>query len=526
MGALERRLRRVDVFDDNDDINDWMARRNAFAATRAEAEGAGRQAWIDAITSGREISAARPSDVMALGSGASSAGSKPGENISVMEPEQPGVDAIQTSRPDGDLKQPPRFRFVSAKPGDSISRLVGSNDPRAIGRFLSLNNMDPGAATIRPGLSYVTPTAFDDASDEETDAGRRLLAADNTRIAMQRGERARRDVEATRFAALLNAGRNVWTGELVRSPAPQPSPKSSVRPAPVPRTWPDNSPTAKRAIGEAAETAGQGYGVLRAGWHTTEDAATIARLFNPLDPLLSAPGEAAWDRVIGGSRRILSGVARRVGNPNLLSSDLERLNVAMNPEATPMSNTMWGEAGRRFRIGANQGEALTLLAPIEAGPTVAKLIEAAAVAREAPAVERYVRAALPPEEAEYMLQPYEGMGAHYVPRRARLPGWMGGGPLPSWIMDSPLNVSKLEGANRWQQFRHHYKNDLKYRGGKVSGRSGKGSGWSGKRYGWERNGPLTRMIDGLPADAKGLVGGGAVATASLPLHVNYEDPTP
>lgn len=101
-----------------------------------------------------------------------------------------------------------------------------------------------------------------------------------------------------------------------------------------------------------------------------------------------------------------------------------------------------------------------------------------------------------------------------------------GGPLPSWIMDSPLNVSKLEGANRWQQFRHHYKNDLKYRGGKVSGRSGKGSGWSGKRYGWERNGPLTRMIDGLPADAKGLVGGGAVATASLPLHVNYEDPTP
>lgn len=52
----------------SDSIEDWMARRNADAHRLArDAEAAGREAWERATTTGENLAAMRPSDVLALG---------------------------------------------------------------------------------------------------------------------------------------------------------------------------------------------------------------------------------------------------------------------------------------------------------------------------------------------------------------------------------------------------------------------------------------------------------------------------
>lgn len=506
--------RRVDVFDDADDIDDWMLGRSAQVAGRAKDEAAGRQTWEDGTRDGVPVSAARPSDLIALGKSTAPPADPDGSAGYAQAHTSEGgssVEPADLAAPDGPLVTTPRLRFVSAKPGDSISSLVGSNDPAAIGRFLSLNNMEPGQSTIRSGLSYVVPTSFDDASHDERAAGHRALGTDNRRVAAIRADRARRQADIDRQARLLLAGRNIWTGVPVSSPAPRRASPPKAPSHPRPRSWMDDSSLAKKNAGAAAEMVGQGYGVLRGGWHTVKSLGTAARLFNPLDPFLSPDGEAAWDQVMRNGRRYVSGIKRRVAHPGLLADDLHNLNVALNPNATPMAGTLSGELKRRFDIGANQGEAALNLAPVLPGGRVARALEAMVVAKEAPAVAAYVRATLPPEEAAYMLEPYQGMGAHYVPRRTKMPSLLGGGPLPSWFIDSPFNVSELQGATRWQQYKHHFMNDPKYGGGRLPNRRGKGSGWSGRRYGWERNGPITRAIEGLPADTQGLIGGAAVA---------------
>ena len=117
------------------------------------------------------------------------------------------------------------LRFEAARPGDSISRLVGSSDPRAIGKFLSLNGMDGRDSTLRSGRSYVVPTRCDDATAREAKAGEALLGADNSRLmasAEQRTDRARQ-------GELLLQGRNIWTAESVRRRPDEVA---------VPRAWP------------------------------------------------------------------------------------------------------------------------------------------------------------------------------------------------------------------------------------------------------------------------------------------------
>jgi hypothetical protein len=189
-------------------------------------------------------------------------------------------------------------------------------------------------------------------------------------------------------------------------------------------------------------------------------------------------------------------------------------NEKLNPYATPIADTLPGELQRRFGIGANQGETAFNVGSLLFGGEIAKGLEGIAVARELPRVEKYVRANAP-DLAEYMLEPYprEGMGAHYVPRKTKWPDILGGGPLPSKLINSKFNVSRLPNANRFQQYKYHFENDPSYYGGPVRGRQGKGTGWSGEKdFGWRRNDPLTRTVVGMPADTRGLVGG-AIASS-------------
>jgi hypothetical protein len=55
--------------DDFDDIEAWMAQRNADVAQRQDAEDAGRAAWDQATRSGQDLAAAQPGDLVAIGAG-------------------------------------------------------------------------------------------------------------------------------------------------------------------------------------------------------------------------------------------------------------------------------------------------------------------------------------------------------------------------------------------------------------------------------------------------------------------------
>jgi hypothetical protein len=507
--------RRVDLFfDDADPTDDWMAQRNAWVAARDDAEAAGRGIWNEATRSGQNAFAPRPDDLVQLGvrslrneNGASGDGSFPSQ-ITDADPTQGGapVTLVRPVEPDEPLRKLPNIGFATARPGDSISKLLGTSDPAAIGRFLALNGLDGRGSGLAAGRTYAIPHTYGDASDVETAAGARLLRADNARLAAIRAERARRQVEGDRWAADLEAGRNVWTGEQVRSPTA----RAQASPKPLrsqPRTWLDDSLIAKEVGGDAALVLGIPHGLVRGGVHTikgTIDGATfVARL--PFDRTAQEQAASMGKRVAGYART-------RVEQPALIARDatnwLQSENVKLNPYATPMANTLTGEIKRKFGIGANEGEALFDVGSMVAGGEVAKGLEGIAVARELPGIEKYVRANFAPDLAEYMLEPYEGMAAHYVPRRTKMPAALGGGPVPSALMNSRFNVSRLRGANRYQQHKYHFENDLKFSGGPVRGRQGKGTGWSGKNdFRWTRNGPITRMIVGMPADTRGLIGG-------------------
>lgn len=520
MAGFQPLRRRVDLWDDADEPDAWMARRNAWIAGRDEAETAGRDAWNRATKEGTDTRAQTPDDLIELGAqslraenGASGHGRVPSRlTASDRTEDDPTVELIRPVEPDGALRKLPNIGFATATPGDSISKLLGTSDPAAIGRFLSLNGLDGRRPGLAAGRTYAMPHSYGDASNEESAAGARLLRTDNARLAAIRAERARRQAEGDRWAADLNAGRNVWTGEQVGSlPARAPA-----MPSPAKRQLRsrlDDSRIAKEIGGDAALALGVPYGVVRGGVHTIEGAVNGAEFLARLPFDRSAQQQAA---AIG--KHVADYARTRTARPELIARDatnwLHSENVKLNPYATPMANTFTGELKRKFGIGANDGEVLFDVGSLAVGGEIAKGLEGIAVARELPAVERYVRANFEPDLAEYMLEPYprKGMGAHYVARDTRWPDFMGGTPLPPKFINSKFNVSRLRGANRYQQYKHHFENDLRYYGGAVRGRQGKGSGWSGEKdFGWQRNGPIKRAIVGMPADTRGLMGG-AVAS--------------
>jgi hypothetical protein len=104
------------------DINSWMAWRNADVARRGpSAEANGREAWNHATRTGRPIMAQRPSDLVRLGI-------EP-EGLQQSTDVEPAEGPESVAFEDMDLG----LRFQTAKRGSSISALIGSSDPRAVG---------------------------------------------------------------------------------------------------------------------------------------------------------------------------------------------------------------------------------------------------------------------------------------------------------------------------------------------------------------------------------------------------------
>ncbi|WP_397580583.1 hypothetical protein, partial [Sphingorhabdus sp.] len=114
---------------------------------------------------------------------------------------------------------------------------------------------------------------------------------------------------------------------------------------------------------------------------------------------------------------------------------------------------------------------------------------------------KFVSQGFSPAQAEYLAEPYVGMGHHFIPRRAG---------LPSIISDSPLNVLKPSGISRGNFYELHFKVDPFYPGSRLPGAAG-GGVWNGTSLGLEKYGTVGRLWFGSPTPLKVTVGGTVAA---------------
>jgi hypothetical protein len=412
------------------------------------------------------------------------------------------------------------LRFAEAKAGDSISKLVGSSDPRAIGKFMGLNGMRGQGSTLRPGRSYVVPSRWDDATRDELALGTGALHVDNARLREIDEER----VAQARQVALLADGRNIWTG--ARTEATIPSSRSAHA---ADRSWLDESATAKAVGGTLAFGAGLAPGAVRGAVHSAEgiaDAGVLTyRMMSPFDVMLSRPGHSTRDRValgmISGTGAAAQYASGALADPSIVRDDIasaaERFNKHHNPFATPVSETFGGELKRTSAIGMNDGERVFDTASLVGGAGfmrgALKLVPAAPAAG---AKEIAYRAARPRFDA-YLDEFYKGMGHHIKRRATRFPKWLGGGPLPAWFMEGPLNKIAQDGLTRRDFLRNHVGADLHFNGARAAKRSGQ-KGWSARDLGWDKYGVLDRLEYGTAPATKSIfvLGGAGTAFDGLP----------
>lgn len=355
--------------------------------------------------------------------------------------------------------------------------------------------------------------------------GKAIRAEENLILPTQR--------DVMRFGADLLAGRK--PGASVRPSSTPPS--SAIRAAvakapaaqPAPRTvsnsgdsWLDHSPMAKAVAGNMARKAGFIPGAARGAWHTAEgvadDAKFLTRLLNPLDSVINPRGEAAWDKVIDRAGGYVDYARTAISNPNVVLNDINaeagRMNARLNPDATPPAKTFGGEVRRNFDIGLNRGEvAVDVGALVYGGPMLRRMGEFGA-GRKVLTASDYVAQGVSPGTARYFEQPYEGIGHHAVGRSAKLHAWLGGGPVPQFVVESPLTRVRPRGLTNGEFFPLHYGVDQFYYGGKVPAEFG-GGGWSGKKLGWDKYGAIDRYWYGTPAPLKAAAGAGVVGTGAV-----------
>ncbi len=278
--------------------------------------------------------------------------------------------------------------------------------------------------------------------------------------------------------------------------------------------WLDRNPTAKAVGIELAREAGNVVGLGRGAWHTLEglnDGATfVLRLGNPLDQLISPPGESAAAQLVGAGREIGGYAKRAVSNPQSVVRDVQdkarEMRADLDPTATPAARTFSGEVRRNFDIGQNQGELAFDVGSLAVGGPLAKTVGKLGGVSKAASAEKYLAQGFSPAAAAYLAEPYVGMGHHFVPRSYLLPRWLGRRPLPRVISDGPFNVLKPEGISRGDFYELHFRVDPSFRGTGLPPKIG-GERWSGKDLGFKKYDSLGRVWFGSPAPLKARVGG-------------------
>jgi hypothetical protein len=477
-----------------DDRTDYVAQRDSLDA-------AGQDAWNASTRSGENLQAKQPSDVIGLG--AASVDPYGMADANERDPVSDATDSAASSKPP--------IRYIKAAPGDSISRLVGTSDPGAIGRFLRLNGMDGRSSNIFAGRVYALPAEGVDPSSEEIAAGRQVISQDNANLRSRPAWRAAND----QFSARLNDGLNVWTS---RDPYTALSPPTALRPH---LGWADHSAPLKAAAGTAAFVAGLPYGFMRGGIHLGQDIGNAVdfgmRLADPNDAANHPLDEPAREVLKDTGRKVVSYGKSVVADPRIAVRDagdvLRKANVSLNPFASPMAPTLSEEMKRDFGIGANVGE-LGFQVPLalEAGGELAAL-NAAKPLSQGDKIGKLLSEGFDQSTAIHLAAPNEGMGSHYVPRRTRIPA-LSPQPLPKWLMDSPFNVSKPAGMSRDEFYRYHYAVDPNFYGAKLpAGMKGLNGhpGWRASDLGLRKYGAVGRAWYGAPAALKEAVAGASLS---------------
>ena len=284
-------------------------------------------------------------------------------------------------------------------------------------------------------------------------------------------------------------------------------------------------PTVRSAAVGAARGVGNVAGVVRGGVHAAEGLAggvvLGARLLNPLDRVMSPPGESASEQLnraaLNGAQATIDYVKKGVADPRSVVEDVkavgQRWNQALNPDATPAAPTFTGELRRNFDIGQNQGELVFDVGSLLVGGPAAKMVKGLPRVSNVGNVGKYRAQGFSSRAATHLAEPYpaSGMGSHFIPQRARLPEALGGGPLPKSYMDGPFNRLAPPGISRGDLYELHYGVDPRFYGTGV-----RGEPWSGRNLGLTRHGTLGQLWHGSPAPLKARVSGlGAAAGAGL-----------
>jgi hypothetical protein len=492
--------------DDLDDIDSWMAQRNADARLRRQADTVGRDLWNQATRDGSDLTAPQSSDLTAIGLAALGGNSASDGVASGSSDEGAQIAPGARGRPDSEGLG---YGIITARPGDSISRLVGTSRPEAIGRFASLNGLN--SSRLKVGSSYRVPTSYDDATPDEITVGNQLLRSDNARLAAARAAAAN-DGQTNLFAQRLNSGLNVWTGE-----APEYATLTHAAARPDQRPWWDHSKAAKVAGGVAAFTAGVPFGAGRAVVHAVGDfqdgLGFTTRLLDPFD---DEDRNSAWKQVAHTGRGVAQYARNAISDPTQVMSDVRdavhQAHVGLDPTAAPVAGTLWDEVRHEFGVGANVGEAGANVAATLAGGEVIQGLRGieAVEALRAAKVAKYVDQGFSTAQAEYLASPYVGTGHHFMPQATEYP--LTNRKITGRLMDNPFNVLRPEGITRGDMYELHYKVDPQYHGSKIGAAHG-GGRWSGADLGLDKYGPLGRLWYGSPTPLKGAVSGAGTGVA-------------
>lgn len=492
--------------DDDQSIEFWMDDQNDQVARREALGAAGRQRWGASTRSGENLDASRPADVVALGSGsvaAGDAGQGPSAGSSA------GIDG-DTDMGDAATPAPgrPTIRYVKALPGDNITRLAGSGEPGAVGAFARLNGMDGRSSTIYAGRVYAIPSGDAVPSSEETTLGGRLLQHDDARVAALLAQRAAND----QFQARFGAGQNVWSGQPVGAGPPARKPPPAPRPPPS-QGQPWWKSTAKGGVGLGAYALGTLAGAPKAVMDAVGDVKDAGRFglewAGALGPQTQARARGEAADAAGGALRYVRGA---IDDPSRLVSDArEAAGHAidnMSPLNVDLSGSLGDVAHHQFRHGLNFGEGVTNVAGLFAGGELVQGLRAAEAfeATRAARIAKFVDQGANPKLAEYLAQPYPGVGHHAVIAR-RLAKKMN---LPPWLVDSPVNISSPRGMSRGDFYEHHYRVDPKAGGFRLPAELNDGKGWRPKELGLTKYNLPQRIWFGTPVPLKDVM-------ATLPL---------
>lgn len=415
-------------------------------------------------------------------------------------------------------------RTAVAQPGDSISRLLGTSDPSAIGAFSRANGLKPGDSTIYAGRTYFLPN---DSGGSAQDRGEGLLMIrrDNARKAQLEADRAQGSDLAAQARYLLDQFSYIpqYFHPYIGTETPAgASSQTTTKPSllgrindavdnfQLPPSALDRSPTA-RAIGgyvghEVGKEVGHVTGAAKVVKGIGEGALLFGRLLNPIDPYLSDPGDAAWDHVFGGLGSGYDYVHSRIDDPKLAGSDISnawhQFRLAHDPSASPQGATLADEVRRNAAIGKNDGELEAEIAALFGGGPATKAIRELGALKASTAAD-FAAIGVPKRAIRRWSKPYDGRGHHNIPV-----GWAQENGISPLIYDDPLFVVDGAGMNFGDFQIEHFGLDDAFQGG---GSKRKRTNWSGKDMGLSRYSGPKRLWRGTPPLMKAAIGTGAAA---------------